>query len=354
MKSSPSPLGIGLALLLLGGSVLAGADQVRVLRIGNLTVEPGRTVSGYLDVPPKGDEGTVIPVTVINGARPGPVLACVAGIHGYEYPPILALYELKAAIDPRTLDGALILVHIANVPSFAKRTIYYTPSDWKNLNRVFPGDPSGTLSQRIASVLNEQVIGRCDCLLDLHGGDGNEALMPYTYWMIGEDSRVNEASKDMAVAFGLKHIIIDRTRSRDLSDSKYLGNTAILRGKPAITTETGALGLSDEAYVAMARKGMENVMRQLGMRPGPPDKGPETVWIDDYIVLNSGSTGLFKPLVRMGDMVVRGQKVGLVVDYLGDPVEEVLAPFDGLVLYVIGTPPISRGEPVIEIGHIKK
>jgi predicted deacylase len=342
-----------LGLLLLGFWPWAASAGNDAFHIGGLKVAPGEVVSGFLDVPAKDGEGTVIPITVINGLNKGPVLACVAGVHGYEYPPILALYKLKDQVDPRQLSGTLLLVHIANVPSFAKRTIYYSPSDWKNLNRVFPGDLNGTLSQRLAYVLNQEVVGRSDHLLDLHGGDGNEALMPYTYWMISGDAKLDAASRDMALAFGLRHIIIDETRTRSLTDSKYLGNTAILRGKPAITTETGALGRTDEDYIQMAERGIRGVMQLLGMVPGKPEFVADPVWIDKYEVLNSGITGLFTPLVKMSDMVVAGQKIGFVTDYLGAVKEEVRAPFAGLILYVINTPPISQGEPVVEVGHLK-
>lgn len=334
-----------IAVLSLFAGLAVAAAQVRDFRVGSLVVKPGETASGYLDVPKKGDEGTVIPVLVVHGTRPGPVLACVAGVHGYEYPPILALYKLKGQIDPRKLSGTLLLVPIANVPSFAKRTIYYNPSDWKNLNRVFPGSLNGSLSERMAYILNEEIIGRCDDLIDLHGGDGNEALMPYTYWMVGPDAQLNAKSRELALAFGLRHIIIDATRSQTLADSIYLANTAVLRGKPAITTETGALGRTDDSYIRMAEAGVTGVMRHLGMIEGPAEPARETVWIDDYKVLNSGATGLFTPLAKMGDSVVQGQRVGFVSDYLGRPAENVIAPFDGLVLYIIGTPPISRASP---------
>ena len=104
-------------------------------------------------MPAKDGVGTEIPYTVVHGAKRGPVLALVAGVHAYEYPPILALYRLKDAIDPKTLRGTVLMVHIANLPSFKKRTIYFGPDDWKNLNRVFPGDLNGTMSQRIAAVI---------------------------------------------------------------------------------------------------------------------------------------------------------------------------------------------------------
>ncbi len=341
--------------LVAAGSMVAAVPGARdAFRIGPIVAEPGQAVSGFLQVPAKGDAGTAIPVIVIHGAHPGPVLACVAALHGYEYPPILALYRLKDKIDPKGLYGTLLLVPIANVPSFAARSIYYTPGDHKNLNRVFPGDPNGSISQRIAYVLNEEVITRSDALLDLHGGDGNEALMPYTYWMIGADQALNEQSKDLALAFGLRHIIIDNTRGQVLAESKYLANTAILRGKPAITTETGALGSSAEEYIRMAENGITQVMRRLKMVPGAVEPVRDPVWIDKYEVLYAGATGLFTPLVKMGESVATGQKLGFVSDYLGRPKEDIFAPFEGIILYVIGTPPTSEGEPLVEVGHLKK
>ena len=91
--------------------------------IGDIKVSPGDMKSGYLAVPEKDGLETLIPFTVIKGAKQGKVLALVAGVHGYEYPPILALYRLKEMIDPAKLTGTLILVHIANLQSFQKRII---------------------------------------------------------------------------------------------------------------------------------------------------------------------------------------------------------------------------------------
>ena len=185
------------------------AEENGPFTVGTITAEAGEIKSGYLHVPTKSDPGCEIPITVINGAKKGKVLALVAGVHGYEYPPILALYRLKQKIDPSTLSGTLILTYIANPPGFQKRMVYYNPYDWKNLNRVFPGDSNGTSAQRIAHVLVEEVVKKCDCLIDLHCGDGNEALIPYSYWMLSDDPDIDEITRDMAIAFGLKYIIID-------------------------------------------------------------------------------------------------------------------------------------------------
>jgi predicted deacylase len=346
-------LAAGLALSLAVSALPAREDRGEFV-IGELRAKPGEIASGYLPVPEKDGVGTRIPVTVIHGARPGKVLALVAGLHPFEYPPILALYRLKASLDPKDLSGTVLMVHIANLPGFQRRTIYYVPSDWKNLNRVFPGDPQGTLSQRMAAVINEQVVKRCDALLDMHCGDGNEALIPYTYWMISGDKAFDESTRRLALAFGLPHIIIDESRGKDLANSKYLGNTAILQGKPAITTEAGYLGRTDEESVARNVRGVLSVLRFYGMIPGAPTPAADPVWIDKYEVVYSKWDGLFEPRLEMGYYVRAGQVVGTVTDYLGVVKEEARAPFTGILLYVIHTPPCNSGEPLFEVGRVKE
>jgi hypothetical protein len=339
-----------IGVLALSSALLAGDDFV----IGTARVKAGTAASGYLTVPAGKDGAAMeIPYTVVNGTQRGPILALVAGVHASEYPPILALYRLKSMIDPKSLRGTLVLVHIANLPSFQKRTIYYVPQDWKNLNRVFPGDREGTMSQRIAAVLNDEVIGRADAVIDMHCGDGNEALIPYTYWMISGRKDLDAKTRDLALAFGLPHIIIDDTRGHDLKTSKYLGNTAILRGKLAITTEAGCLGRTDEESVGLNVRGALSVMRHLGLLAGAPEPAAEPVWIDKYEVVNSKWSGVWTPRAPMGSFVREGEIVGTVADYLGAWKEDVKAPFTGILLYVIGTPPCNEGEPLFEVGRVK-
>lgn len=343
-------------LLAMAGFLVAGvmlSGSVPAFKLGPLVVAPGEITSGKLIVPERDGTGTFIPVTIAHGLKPGPVLALVAGTHGFEYPPILALQRLKDTIDPKALSGTLIIVHIANMPSFTRRTIYYGPSDGKNLNRVFPGDPNGSLSQRIAFVLTQEVVRRADVLIDMHCGDGNEALIPYSYWMISGDAALNARTRELALAFGLSPIIIDATRGGDPLDSKYLGNTALLMGKPAVTTEAGYLGRSDEDDIQRNLRGAWSVLRHLGMVDGKPDRVDNPVWIDRYEVVMSGRDGLFFPSLAMGNRVEAGQTVGVIKDYWGAVLEEVRAPFAGIMLYILGTPPCNAGEPLCEVGRVK-
>jgi len=324
-------------------------------------VAPGEAASGFLEVPAGVDEGTRIPVTVVRGASPGPVLAVLAGVHGYEYSPVLALQKLRGQIDPKRLAGTVILVHVANMPSFLRRTIYYSPVDGKNLNRVFPGKADGTISERIAYALTRQVIERAGYLIDLHGGDGNESLRPYAYWTQSGQPKVDEASRQMVLAFGLDHIVIDADRPKDPAASVYSSNTAILRGKPAITVESGGLGVIPGGYltvdesITLLERGVRNVLAFLKMIDEKPRYAAEPpVWLDKSEVVRSEHTGLWYPVVQKGHTVAAGTLLGIVTDFFGKRLAEVRAPFAGEVLYVVYTPPINQGEPLAFIGHGKE
>jgi hypothetical protein len=206
------------------------------------------------------------------------------------------------------------------------------------------------LSERIAEVITREIIGRATHVVHMHCGDGNESLRPYLYWVATGPVDVARASYDMALAAGFSHIVIDRERPTDAGNSVYLSNTAILRGKPALTIESGALGQSDEESTSRVVEGMKGIMRHLGMRADGPPPVAHPVWIDRNQVLRAGATGLVQPLVERGTTVAKGAVLARIVDVFGDPVEEVRAPFDGEVLYILGTPPVSKGEPVAFIG----
>jgi uncharacterized protein len=336
------------------GVSLADAQTPPPFVVAGVTAAPGTLASGAIAVPgPGGAEGTTVPFTIAHGTRPGPVLALAAGVHGQEYAPILALQRIRASLDPQRLAGTVIMIHVANMPSYLGRTIYYSPVDGKNLNRVFPGKADGTLSERIAHAITREIIERATHVVDLHCGDGNESLRPYTYWITTGRPEVAEAGKQMALAFGLDHIIVDRGRPTDPAASVYLTNTGITRGKPGLTIESGALARTDEESIARIERGVAGLLRHLRMRPDGPDPVANPVWIERSQVLTSSTTGIFYPLVERGFTVAEGTPIGYITDFLGKRIEDVKAPFAGEVLYVLGTPAISKGEPLAFVGQVK-
>lgn len=333
---------------------MSAAAQRSEFQVGPMKAAPGTRISGYIEIAPRMDAGTRIPVTVIHGAKPGPVLGLVAGTHGYEYSPVVAMQRIPQKVDPQQLAGTIIIVHVANMPSFLGRTVYYSPMDQKNLNRVYPGKAEGSISDRIAYAITREVIEKSDYVVDLHCGDGNEALRPYTYWMTSGTPEVNEKSKEMALAFGLDHIVIDTERTTDPAQSLYTSNTAITRGKPSITTETGGLGRLDDEGADLAEKGVFNLVRHFQMLPGKPDRAENPVWIERNEVLRSSETGTFHAQVKPGHTVAKGTVLGILTDFFGNPIQEIRAPFAGEVLYVVATPPVSKGEPLAMIGQAKR
>jgi predicted deacylase len=322
------------------------------LKVGDVSVTRGSKATGVIRIPDGVDKGLDIPVSVVHGKEPGKVLALIAGTHGYEYTSILALQRLLPQLDPARMKGSVILVHMANPESFFGRRIYFN-SDGKNLNRVYPGKKEGTISERIAFALTREVIDQATHLIDMHCGDGNESLRPYSYWMTGTDPSVDAQSKELNLAYGLDHIVIDHDRSKDVKDSRYTSMTAILRGKPAITTESGSLGETDDFSVEAHRKGALSVINHLGIMAAPSVRVDKPVWIDKSEVLTSPATGVWEPVIDQKDAVVAGSLVGRVKDAAGKVLAEVKAPFAGVMLYVVATPPVTKGEPLAFVGRVK-
>jgi uncharacterized protein len=321
------------------------------LRVGEIVAQPGQQASGWLVVPDGVDPGTRIPVSVFNGAKPGPLLALIAGTHGSEYTSIVALQRVRARLDPARLAGSVILVHMANPTTFYGRRIYFSP-DGKNLNRVYPGQADGTISQRIAYAITTHVIAPATHVVDMHCGDGNESLRPYSYWQVTGDPAIDAAGKRLALAFGLDHIVIDRERPADPNRTLYTSNTAVRRGKPAITVESGGMGLTDEPSVHAQEAGALSVMADLGMLEAPSVRVEKPLFVDRSQVVTSPATGVWHPVVEKMQSVATGTLLGRLTDPFGNLLHELRAPFAGEVLYVVGTPPVSEGEPLAFVGHV--
>ena len=306
--------------------------------------------SSMIEIPAGSDAGTQIPITTIQGAKPGPVLALIAGNHGYEYPPILAVQQLLSEIDAAKLAGTVIMVHVANMPSFLGRTVYFSPVDGKNLNRVYPGRRDGTVSERIAYAITTEVIEKSDYVLDLHCGDGNEWLRPYVYQAVTGNKEMDDAIVRLVLAFGIDHVVVDRNRPTDPAKSLYCSTTAITRGKPASTIESGFLGTTDPESVAKIVAGVHGVLRDLKMAHDGPVPLKKAVYLDPAEVIVSPETGILYPKVKPDQNVKAGETLAIITDFFGKRIADVTSPLDGVVLYVVATPPITKGQPIGCVG----
>jgi hypothetical protein len=322
------------------------------LSVGTATAAPGQRATGYLEVPAGSDPGTNIPVVVVNGTKPGPTLALVSGAHGTEYASIIALEKVIQTIDPQQLSGAVIIVPLVNLGSFEKKVPHVNPTDGKSMNRFYPGNPNGTQTERASWIMTKEVVEKCDYLIDLHGGDLDESLRPYSYWSKTGDERLDTASRGMVLAFGLDHIIMVTDRPKDANASRYLDSTASTRGKPAFAAEAGYAGTTEPADVQLLVDGCYNVMKFLKMLPGTVTPIRHPVWIGKVDNLTSDVEGFFYPEVKRGTYVAQGMKIGYVTDFFGKTIWEAHAPAAGVVLYICALPTMTKGATVANIGAV--
>src|SRR5437764_6555107 len=266
--------------------------------VGSATAAPGQKAYGTIEVPAGVDAALSIPVFVANGAKPGPVLALVSGAHGTEYASIIALEKVIERIDPAALSGTVIIVPLVNVRSFEQKIAHVNPVDNKSMNRFYPGRMDGTQTERASYLITKQVVERCDHLIDLHGGDLDESLRPYSYWTISGNAQQDATSKAMVLAFGLDHVIISADRPKDPAASRYLENTASTRGKASLTVEAGSAGPVVDDDVEVLANGCFNVMRFLKMLPGTVTPVANPVWLTKIETVTSDQTGIFYPRVN--------------------------------------------------------
>ena len=340
---------VALVSILTSSSV---AQERKTFTVGTATAAPGQKVMGTIDVPAGIDTATSVPVAVVHGAKPGPVLALVAGAHGTEYASIIALEKLISLLQPADISGTVIILPLVNVQSFERKVPHLNPVDGKNMNRMYPGKLDGTQTDRASYLITKQVVEQCDHLIDFHGGDLDESLRPYSYWTKTGNEQQDQISRQMVLAFGLDHIVISIDRPTDPSSSRYLENTATTRGKPSITVEAGHAGTVEPEDVGALVNGSLNVMRYLKMLPGAATMVEHPVWIEKILTIASEQTGIFYPLVRRGTYVEQGMKVGYVTDYAGRTTFEAHAPAAGVVLYICAVPSMRKGETIANVGVV--
>ena len=320
--------------------------------VGTATAARGQIAYGVIHVPAAMDSATDLSVAVINGARPGPVLALVAGSHGTEYTSIVALTHILGRIDPTTLSGTVIVAPLLNVASFNQMIVHVNPVDGKGMNRLYPGDPAGTQTQRALALVADQVVKPADVIVDLHGGDLDEDLRPYSYWFRGGEAAQDSASRVLALAFGLDHIIVRDFDLADPASRRNLGGYAMSLGKTVLVAEAGRSGVVAPEDLNLLENGVLNVLGALRMIARPVQPVARPVWLDASTTLTADSAGMFFGTVGRGAQVTQGAPVGYTTDYLGRRTAEVRAPVAGIVTYVRGVPSMWKGATLAVIGRV--
>lgn len=313
------------------------------LVLGTLWAARGSRVTGYVSVD-LGVATVELPVVLVHGAEPGPRVAVTSGIHGAEYVSIAAHRRVAMELDPANVRGSLVSVLVANPAAFAARSIYIDPLDGRNLNRVFPGDPAGSASERLARWIHDAVMTGSDAFIDMHCGDMNEALVPFNGIEETGDPGIDGQARTMAAAYGLDYLVVGPLPGSTTT-------AAMALGIPALLAEVGGQGLWPAENVERHAAGLRRTLAALGLRDGrgDPPAGQQRR-LDSDVWLRSGTTGFWHPAVAVGDSVGAGERVGEVQDAFGAPLEVVTASVGGVVLFLVTSLAMNAGDPLLALG----
>ena len=317
------------------------------VRIRDIAANSGETARGFLSIGETPSAALQIPVVIINGREDGPILVLTAGVHATEYAPIDAVMRVVQSLRPDELRGAVVAVPVTSMRMFEARSGFTSPIDGLNLNKVGAGKKDGSISERLAHTLLEEVISVGKYHIDLHGGDLGEMLMPFAGYCLTGDAKLDAEGEAMARLYSPRVISPSTPGSALPPFQDGIVFAASRRGIVSLFGEAGGNGTLEEADVRVHVDGVSNVMRYLGMLDGaPPVVGPRIKGRDRNLV-RATRAGLLRLKIGTGDDIAAGQEVAEVVNVFGDVVERVLAPSAGIAGLVWAHKVVNTGDPIV-------
>ena len=312
------------------------------IKIENLTAKTGEKVQALVKVY---DTETVMPITIINGRLEGKNILITAGVHGGEYPGIVATMRAAGEINPEDVKGSITIIHPVNTQSFEKRTSEVIPEDGKNLNAIFPGKKDGTLGDKIAHFIGSIQEGK-DFHLDLHSGDLHEHAMPFTYFPGSCDENITEIAREAASSMDLQYMVKS-------GSTKGAYSSGAINGVPGLLMERSGRGLWTEEEAADYKKDIYSLLNHFDVvktEQAKDKKVPTEITEATYLV--SSNSGCWFPKVVAGEHFKEGQYLGYITDYFGNKLEEHYAKYNGVVLYMTRSLSVPDNCPLVAYGKI--
>jgi len=294
----------------------------------------------------------------LKGREDGPHGLILAGVHGDEYEPIVALLDLVHELrDGWLRRGTVIVDHLAN-PSACKLGTR-TGEDGLDLARICPGDNHGSPSQRAAFAVSER-IQQADFLIDLHTGGLAFDIFPLVGYMLHPHPAVLDAQRKMALASGMP--LIWGTDYHPMGRTLSVAREA---GVPAVYMEFGGGSGFRKAVVDRYKNAVKRILACWGMAMAVPEMdAPEdwSYWLEDARTdsgflqgqMPAPVSGIFVPAVNVGEFVHENQLFGHIIDTSTGRREEVLAPHDGLVFLLRDLVAVGKGDALGGIMAVKR
>jgi predicted deacylase len=331
--------------------------------IGDVEVKPGTKVHSTLSIPTALSDGSdvEIPFTIFNGENNGPWLHIQVAQHGVEINALEAVRKVVSEINLKELNGVLTYC-LPNPIAFRQRqTVMSYDLIPGGMNRIWPGKPDGSLTEQMAyTVWTDLITNNVEYLIDFHTGRRSAPVWIF-YEALGVSPEVSKEVADksahMAQVFGADLLYVE---TEDYGEGKTLRGVAFDHGIPSIVVEIGGESHFNREQIAIAYRGLINVMIDLGMilnKIKLPKKQTIIKWIadSDKITARAPKGGIFIPTVKIGDRVNKGESLGYIYSpRTFEKTANVVSPQNGLVFSINENPVVVAGQPVIRVPEIIK
>jgi len=309
------------------------------IEIAGVSVKPGSRQSIDIPLPSFYTHSSVnMPVHVVHGRKPGPVLLVSAAIHGDEIIGVEIIRRLLMYKFINRIRGTLIAIPVVNVYGFVSKSRYLP--DRRDLNRSFPGSESGSMASRLAYVVMSQIVSHCTHIVDLHSGAVDRQNLPQIRAKLSGEPEIEA----LARAFGVP-VILD---SNLVAGS--FRSTAYDIGIPILVYEAGEALRFDEVSIRAGVRGVLNVMAALDMRLKKKKRRlPPTMIANTSRWVRASQSGILRALVAVGARVEVGDTLAFINDPLGENNSEVSSTVNGIVIGKTNLPLVFEGEAIFNI-----
>ena len=291
----------------------------------------------FLDFISGSGEKISFPIGVIEGAKPGPTIAIVAGVHGAECCGIAAAIDLFNYLQPEQINGKVIICTCFNKGAFEEHRPFIVPQDGKSplLGDCRTLPENATYSEYMTHFFQTKVLDGIDYFIELHGGDVPEDLYDFVMYTVTGNAEVDKKSEQLALAYDIPIVLKLPVTNPNMPGAKVLQASFSLLptlGIPSLLAEAGQFGLYDPKHAATHLKGLKNVLSSIGILNEAMIKTTEQVHVKYLGSMRSPLNGLWYPYKAMGEIMRKDEVVGRIADYFGETMLEITAPFDGKIV----------------------
>jgi len=317
------------------------------MEIGTCQSEKEHLAKGELVVAVDAQKDKItIPILIATGPMAGKTIFISAGVHGDEINGIEILQRFIKNLDVTALKGTIIFLPLINISGFRAKD-RYVQYDGKDLNRCFPGDDKGTVSEQIAHTIFREVVSRCEFGVDIHDSGKGSVLLPHPRAHIKDEKGGYDSSRlDVIAVFGTDIIMLCKGMNGVLTIEAYNHF-----GIPALTVEVGGAMILWEEFIQRALVGLNNILIYQGMLEGKMILPREQFLIpgEDDISIKAKVEGILKIRTKLGKTIHRGEELGEIYNPITLEREIIKASECGVVHDLNVSAKVNEGEDVVGV-----